>query len=55
MSEPDFDEVDLRLPSGKRLRVSILAMMQETGMTREKVLAAADTIAGLNLANPDEN
>jgi hypothetical protein len=51
---PD-DEVELRLPSGKRLRLPITALMHQTGMSREEVLAAADTIAGLNLANPDEN
>jgi len=54
MSEAD-DEVDLVLPSGKRMRLPVTALMHQTGMTREEVLAAAETVASLNLAAPDEH
>ena len=51
----DDEHVELKLPTGKRLWFPISEMMRQTGMTREEVLAAVDTVASLNLAAPDEH
>lgn len=51
----DDEQVELVMPTGKRLWFPIADLMPETGMTREQLLAAAETIAGLNLLHPDEN
>ena len=49
------EHVELKLPTGKRLWVPIANLMRETGMTREEILRASETIASLNLLYPDEN
>ena len=46
------DEVELMLPSGHRVRLPISALMHQTGLDREQVLAAIDP--SLNLAGPNE-
>jgi hypothetical protein len=50
MATTDDDEIELPLPTG-RLRLPISALMRTTGLTREEILAAVDTIASLNLAD----
>ena len=50
----DDDEVELMLPSGHRMRLPKSALMHQTGLDREHVLAAIDTIVSLNLAGPNE-
>jgi len=51
----DDDEVELMLPSGHRMRLPKSALMHQTGLDREHVLAAIDTIVSLNLAGPNES
>ena len=49
------EHVELKLPTGKRLWFPIAELMRETGMTREEILRASETIGSLNLLYPDEN
>ena len=55
MAKPDDEHAELKMPGGKRLWFPVADLMRETGMTREEILRASETIAGLNLLHPDEN
>jgi hypothetical protein len=49
------EHVELKLPGGKRLWFPVAELERETGMSRDEILRASETIAGLNLLHPGEN